>query len=125
MNAGRSFKEWLLHSCYFVFTRTSRCRVRSRATVDAVAGRTPRTGACDMGLRLWMASPRWPTVIRDASLASTSWNAQRNNLPKDDLAWNQAGATFGAPIIRNKLFYFGSYEGFQRSFSQSGVVSVP
>jgi hypothetical protein len=62
---------------------------------------------------------------RDASLAAISWNAAHNNLPKDDLSWNQGGATFGAPIIRNKLFYFGSYEGFQRSFSQSGVVSVP
>ena len=62
---------------------------------------------------------------RDASLASISYNAKRNNLPKDDLSWNQGGATFGAPIIKNKLFYFGSYEGFQRSFSQSGLVSVP
>lgn len=62
---------------------------------------------------------------RDASLASLSYNAKRNNLPKDDLAWNQGGVTFGAPIVKNKLFYFGSYEGFQRSFSQSGVVSVP
>ncbi|HVW05492.1 MAG TPA: carboxypeptidase regulatory-like domain-containing protein [Vicinamibacterales bacterium] len=62
---------------------------------------------------------------RDASLASISWNAAHNNLPKDDLAWNQAGLTFGGPLVKNKLFYFGSYEGFDRSFSQSGVVSVP
>jgi hypothetical protein len=62
---------------------------------------------------------------RDASLASISWNAEHNNLPKDDLAWNQAGLTFGGPVVKNKLFYFGSYEGFHRSFSQSGVVSVP
>jgi hypothetical protein len=62
---------------------------------------------------------------RDASLASISWNAAHNNLPKDDLAWNQAGLTFGGPVVKNKLFYFGSYEGFHRSFSQSGVVSVP
>lgn len=62
---------------------------------------------------------------RDASLASISWNAQHNNLPKDDLSWNQGGGTFGAPVVRNKFFYFGSYEGFKRSFSQSGVVSVP
>ena len=59
------------------------------------------------------------------TVASISWNAEHNNLPKDDLSWNQGGATFGAPIIKNKLFYFGSYEGFQRSFSQSGLVSVP
>jgi hypothetical protein len=62
---------------------------------------------------------------RDASLASISWNAAHNNLPKDNLAWNQGGATFGGPLVENKLFYFGSYEGFHRSFSQSGVVSVP
>jgi hypothetical protein len=62
---------------------------------------------------------------RDASLASISWNAEHNNLPKDDLAWNQAGVTFGGPVVKNTLFYFGSYEGFDRSFSQSGVVSVP
>jgi hypothetical protein len=62
---------------------------------------------------------------RDSSLAAKSWNASHNNLPKDDLAWNQGGATFGGPVIANKLFYFGDYEGFRRSFSQSGVVSVP
>ena len=27
--------------------------------------------------------------------------------------------------MTNKVFYFGSYEGFRRSFSQSGTVSVP
>ena len=62
---------------------------------------------------------------RDASLAATSWNAKTNGLRKDDLKWNQAGATFGGPILPNKLFYFGSYEGFHRDFSASGVGSVP
>jgi hypothetical protein len=62
---------------------------------------------------------------RDASLAAKSWNANTNGLGKDDLKWHQAGATFGGPIAKNKLFYFGSYEGFRRSFSQSGVISVP
>ncbi len=62
---------------------------------------------------------------RDASLASTSWNAKTNGLAKDDLKWNQGGATFGGPIVRNKVFFFGSYEAFQRHFSSSGVRSVP
>lgn len=62
---------------------------------------------------------------RDASLASISWDAKRNNLPKDDLGWHQGGATFGGPLKANKLFYFSSYEGFNRTFSQSGIVSVP
>ncbi|HKE25453.1 MAG TPA: TonB-dependent receptor [Bryobacteraceae bacterium] len=38
---------------------------------------------------------------------------------------NQTGGTFGGPIIKNKLFYFGSYDGqFIRQFA-SQIVSVP
>jgi hypothetical protein len=44
---------------------------------------------------------------RDASLASISYNARRNNLPKDDLSWHQGGLTLGAPIVRNKLLLLG------------------
>jgi hypothetical protein len=62
---------------------------------------------------------------RDAALAAKSWNAKTNGLLKDDLKWNQAGATYGFPILRNKLFAFGSYEAFARHFSSSGVLSVP
>jgi hypothetical protein len=62
---------------------------------------------------------------RDAALAAKSWNANTNGLAKDDLKWHQGGATFGGPILKNKLFYFGSYEGFHREFSSSGVGSVP
>jgi hypothetical protein len=62
---------------------------------------------------------------RDASLAAISWNAKTNGLAKDDLRWNQGGATFGGPIQRNRLFYFGSYEGFKRHFSSSGTATVP
>lgn len=62
---------------------------------------------------------------RDASLAAISWNAHTNGLKKDDLKWHQGGSTIGGPIVRNKLFYFGSYEGFRRNFSASGVLSVP
>lgn len=38
---------------------------------------------------------------------------------------NQAGGTLGGRIIRNKLFYFGSYDGqFDRQFA-SQIVTVP
>jgi hypothetical protein len=38
---------------------------------------------------------------------------------------NQTGGTFGGPIIQNKLFYFGSYDGqFDRQFA-SQIVTVP
>jgi hypothetical protein len=41
------------------------------------------------------------------------------------LVFNQPGGTLGGPIIRNKLFFFGSYEGsFDREFAAS-VQTVP
>jgi hypothetical protein len=62
---------------------------------------------------------------RDSSLAATSWNAHTNGLAKDALKWHQSGGTVGGPLLANKLFYFGAYEGFRRSFSLSGTGAVP
>ena len=62
---------------------------------------------------------------RDKALANKSWLAEQNNLPKEDLKWNQAGGTLGGPIRRDSLFYFASYEGFNRTFSNSFVTNVP
>ena len=62
---------------------------------------------------------------RDKALANKSWLAEQNNLPKEDLKWHQAGGTLGGPIQRDKLFNFGSYEGFKRTVSNSFVTNVP
>ncbi|MGC8791816.1 MAG: TonB-dependent receptor domain-containing protein [Bryobacteraceae bacterium] len=43
--------------------------------------------------------------------------------PKD--IFNQFGGTFGGPIKRNKLFYFGSYEGTLIRQFAAGLYTVP
>jgi len=62
---------------------------------------------------------------RDSSLAANRWQSNLAGQPKDILRWHQFGGTIGGPIVKNKLFYFGAYEGFRRSFSDSGLTAVP
>ena len=38
---------------------------------------------------------------------------------------NQFGATFGGPIKKDKLFVFGSYEGFRETKAQTSIAIVP
>jgi Carboxypeptidase regulatory-like domain/TonB dependent receptor len=44
---------------------------------------------------------------------------------KGDWAYHQYGATLGGPIRRNKLFYFGSYEGTRDKQNATRTISVP
>jgi hypothetical protein len=46
-------------------------------------------------------------------------------LTHSELRQNQYGASFGAPIKRNKLFYFVDYEGFRQVMGATNTASVP
>ena len=46
-------------------------------------------------------------------------------LPTPKLRWNMFGGTFGGPILKNKLFFFGDYQGGRLDFpSTAGTISV-
>ena len=62
---------------------------------------------------------------RSDALAAKSWRANLLNQQKDDLSWNQFGATTGGPIARNKVFFFGHYEGFRSDKSNLFLTAVP
>lgn len=39
--------------------------------------------------------------------------------------WNQFGASLGGPVIKNKLFYFGDYQGTRRNTGGSVLLRIP
>ena len=43
---------------------------------------------------------------------------------KPEFGYNQFGASLGGPIIRNRTFFFGNYEGLRERLPQRGVTEV-
>jgi hypothetical protein len=69
------------------------------------------------------------------NIHGTVWEFFRNNVldarnyfntSVGELRLNQFGGAIGGPIIKNKLFFFGDYEGLRRvEGSSSGLATVP
>lgn len=51
---------------------------------------------------------------RDNALAANSFFNNKSGVPKPVLKQNQFGGSVGGPIKKDKLFYWGYYEGFRR-----------
>jgi hypothetical protein len=62
--------------------------------------------------------------FRNRDLDSADWFEDEDGLPKGAMEQNQFGATIGGPIVRNKIFFFGDYEGLRRVLGeiQSGFT---
>lgn len=67
----------------------------------------------------------WRNDKFNAAPAFATINPQTGQRTKADLNRNQFGGTMGGPLVRNRLFYFGGYQGtVQRSISQT-TSTVP
>src|SRR4051794_20667139 len=51
---------------------------------------------------------------RDSSMAANSWENNKAGAKKAELSQHIFGATIGGPIAKNKVFFFGDYQGFLR-----------
>ena len=65
--------------------------------------------------------------FRNNVLDARDWFEKNTPTPiSSELRLNQFGASIGGPIIKNKLFFFGDYEGYRRvQGNTSGSLTVP
>jgi hypothetical protein len=61
----------------------------------------------------------------DQNLRARSYFAKRNDTPKLPTNHHIDGGTLGGPIVRNKLFYFGAFEGQYRNTAGETTYDVP
>ncbi len=63
--------------------------------------------------------------FRNDKLDAADWFEDHNNIKKGELRQNQFGASIGGPIVKDKLFYFGDYEGLRRVQGTALSATVP
>jgi Carboxypeptidase regulatory-like domain len=64
--------------------------------------------------------------FRNDKLDAADWFEDNSPTPhKGEYRFNQFGGTLGGPIIRNKIFFFGDYQGTRRVQGTSATAPVP
>ena len=83
----------------------------------AVLNATIKSGTNEIHGDLW-------EFFRNRVLDAADWFEDEDGIPKGALQQNQFGGTIGFPILRNKIFFFGDYEGLRRVLGevQSGIT---
>ncbi|HLZ40019.1 MAG TPA: carboxypeptidase-like regulatory domain-containing protein [Candidatus Sulfotelmatobacter sp.] len=62
---------------------------------------------------------------RDTSLEANDWFNNNSGVPRPPLIRNQFGGSIGGPIIKNKLFFFFTYNGRRDTLSNLEERTVP
>jgi hypothetical protein len=62
--------------------------------------------------------------FRNDALDAADWFEDNSGLKKGELRWNMFGGSIGGPVIKNKIFFFGDYQGFRhvQGNTQSGIA---
>ena len=63
--------------------------------------------------------------LRNTDLNATGFLFSPTVFVKPTLQRNQFGATIGGPVVRNKLFFFGDYEGYRQLQRYLNFDSIP
>ena len=87
-------------------------------SAGAVLNATIKSGTNSVHGTVW-------EFFRNDKLDAADYFENNTGQPKGKLRQNQFGASFGGPIIKNRVFIFGDYEGFRRVQGQAENGNVP
>jgi hypothetical protein len=87
--------------------QTAQFSAEQGRSAGAVLNATIKSGTNSIHGAVW-------EFFRNDKLDAADWFENYNHVKKGKLRWNQFGASIGGPIVKNKLFYFGDYQGFRR-----------
>lgn len=112
--------------------------VPNRPTADTVAEFTittalPGAEAAGGATSVRLVTPSGTNMFRGNVFGFNRTNArgansffnERTGLPAPTLRRNQFGGTLGGPVVRNRLFFYGYYEGFRRTTDASQNSVIP
>jgi hypothetical protein len=63
--------------------------------------------------------------FRNDALDATDWFAHELGLPKAEERQNDFGGVFGGPIVKDRTFFFFSYEGLRLRLPDTALTDVP
>jgi carboxypeptidase family protein/TonB-dependent receptor-like protein len=63
--------------------------------------------------------------LRNDKLDAARWEDNKNGGVKPPYKRNQFGGSIGGPIVKDRTFYFGSYEGLRERLGNTRTISVP
>ncbi len=63
--------------------------------------------------------------FENGALNANNFENNLNGVPRQNLHQNQFGGTFGGPVKKDKIFFFGSYEQYIENIPFTTVTSVP
>ena len=61
---------------------------------------------------------------RNSSMDANSWSNNRSSAPKPERRQDIFGGTFGGPLVKSKLFFFGNYQGTRFDAPGFETISV-
>lgn len=63
--------------------------------------------------------------LENGDLNANNFENNLNGIPTQKVKQNQFGGTFGGPIRKNRIFFFGSFEGYREVIPFTTLTSVP